>query len=403
MVTSPLSSGEWPSPENTPPSDGKTYTQLEIISFFTYHSKKDIVRAVKEMGYGPSTTSLYRMFPPEKRFGGGVFNENEIKEILRGVNNTSEESDKAIEILSKSVLVPEEIREILRQMIPTTENQKETCRQQQQLQHQDNRCGMVPLISTTPLVELSPNEEDNESKIMPHARPDLSKPPNKCIGQHDTKLPPPQEPRRSARLKKKENQQTEVVTQLIQQPVPQKSKNRQVGVPGLFKAMGLTLITEEGDGNCLFRAIARQMSLILKEQFTHNQLRSECCSYIRENASSLKEFLDDDEQLEEYVYDMSHINVYGGDMEMSSLMKCYGFGVDIFTIQEDGSLNRYTLTPAPEFKVKFKVMLFHKNPSSESHCHYDSIVWSKDATEARKINVSVLRSSERTKEKKRKK
>lgn len=63
MVTSPLSSGEWPSPENTPPSVGKTYTQLEIISFFAYHSKKDIVRAVKESGYGPSVTSLYRMFP----------------------------------------------------------------------------------------------------------------------------------------------------------------------------------------------------------------------------------------------------------------------------------------------------------------------------------------------------
>ena len=148
MVTSPLSSGEWPSPENTPPSDGKTYTQLEIIFFFTYNSKKDIVKAVKEMGYGPSTTSLYRMFPPEKRFGGGVFNENEIKEILRGVNNTSEESDKAIEILSKSVLVPTETRKLLRQIIATTENQKETCRQQQQLQHQDNRCVIVPLIST---------------------------------------------------------------------------------------------------------------------------------------------------------------------------------------------------------------------------------------------------------------
>ena len=382
MVTSPLSSGEWPSPENTPPSDGKTYTQLEIISFFTYHSKKDIVRAVKDMGYGPSVTSLYRMFPSEKRVGGGVFTEYEIKEILRGVNNTSEESDKAIEILSKSVLVPTEIREILRQMIATTENPKDICRQQQQLQHQDNRCGMVPLISTTTLVESSPNEEENESKIMLHARPD--QPPNKCIAQRI-------QPQRGCKRKK-------VVTQLSQQPVRQRP-NRQVGVPGLFKAMGLTLITEEGDGNCLFRAIARQMSLILKEQFTHNQLRSECCSYIRENASSLKEFLDDDEQLEEYVYHMSHINVYGGEMEMSSLMKCYGFGVDIYKIQQDGSLNYFTLTPGAEFKVKFKVMLFHKNPFSESHCHYDSVVLSKDATEARKINVSVLRSSERTKKK----
>ena len=109
----------------------------------------------------------------------------------------SEELDKSIEILSKSILVPTKIRTILRQIIATTENQKDTCRQQQQQQqHQDIRCGMVPLISTTTtLVELSPNEEDNESEIIPHARRDLFKPPKKCIA-HDTMLPPPQ-PRRS--------------------------------------------------------------------------------------------------------------------------------------------------------------------------------------------------------------
>ena len=159
MVTSPLSSGEWPSPENTPPSVGKTYTQLEIISFFAYHSKKDIVRAVKESGYGPSVTSLYRMFPSKKH--NGVFTEYEINEILRGVSIMREEWDKAIEILSKSILVPTKTRIILRQII-ATENQKDKCRQQQQQQpeHQDISCGMVPLISTATTLKLSLNEED---------------------------------------------------------------------------------------------------------------------------------------------------------------------------------------------------------------------------------------------------
>jgi len=120
MVTSPLSSGEWLSPENTPPSFGKTYTQLEIISFFAYHSKKDIVRAVKGMRYGPSVTSLYRMFPSQKH--GGVFTKDEIEEILRGVSDSSEEWDKAIIILSESILVPTKIRTILRQIIEKTMN-----------------------------------------------------------------------------------------------------------------------------------------------------------------------------------------------------------------------------------------------------------------------------------------
>jgi len=168
--------------------------------FFAYHSKKDIVRAVKESGYGPSVTSLYRMFPSKKH--NGVFTEYEIKEILRGVSIMSEEWDKAIEILSKSILVPTKIRIILRQII-ATENQKDTYRQQQQPEHQDISCGMVPLISTATTLKLSLNEED------------LFKPPKK--GKHnsaqatssivqDTSMLPPPQPRRSERLKGQQSQ-----------------------------------------------------------------------------------------------------------------------------------------------------------------------------------------------------
>jgi len=180
MVTSPLSSGEWPSPKNTPPSVGKTYTQLEIISFFAYHSKKDIVRAVKESGYGPSVTSLYRMFPSKKH--DGVFTEYEINEILRGVSVMREEWDKAIEILSKSILVPTKTRIILRQIIAKQQ-------QHQQPEHQDISCGMVPLISTVTTLKLSVNEED------------LFKPPKKGAS-----MPPPPQPRSPKRLKGQQSQ-----------------------------------------------------------------------------------------------------------------------------------------------------------------------------------------------------
>ena len=69
----------------------------------------------------------------------------------------------------------------------------------------------------------------------------------------------------------------------------------------------------------------------------------------------------------------------------------------VYTVQEDGSLDSLSRTPEST-APKFKVRLFHKNPSSESDCHYDSVVMTKDAFAAKKINVSVPpRSSERTK------
>jgi len=137
-------------------------------------------------------------------------------------------------------------------------------------------------------------------------------------------------------------------------------RQRQVGVNRLFNVMDLTVIKEEGDGNCLFRAIARQLSLILQKQFTHELLRRECCSYIRENASTLKRFMLHNElkhilAVEKYVSQMSRNGVYGDDYGMTSLMKSYGFDVDIFTVQEDGCLVILSRTPestAPKFKVR---------------------------------------------------
>ena len=124
------------------------------------------------------------MFPSKKH--NGVFTEYEIKEILRGVSIMSEEWDKAIEILSKSILVPTKTRIILRQIIAKQQ-------QHQQPEHQDISCGMVPLISTVTTLKLSVNEED------------LFKPPKKGAS-----MPPPPQPRSPKRLKGQQSQRWEV-------------------------------------------------------------------------------------------------------------------------------------------------------------------------------------------------
>ena len=74
----------------------------------------------------------------------------------------------------------------------------------------------------------------------------------------------------------------------------------------IFRERGLVIINEVADGDCLFRAVARQLSLRDGEQsFTHQQIRAASCSFIEQNPTMFAEFL----QIVEYD-SLNHQQVY---------------------------------------------------------------------------------------------
>ena len=71
----------------------------------------------------------------------------------------------------------------------------------------------------------------------------------------------------------------------------------------------LKVVEIQGDGNCLFRAIADQLE---GDEKKHCQYREAAVRYIKQNKELYAPFLDEDETLEQYCHEMSQDAIWGG-------------------------------------------------------------------------------------------
>ena len=65
-----------------------------------------------------------------------------------------------------------------------------------------------------------------------------------------------------------------------------------------LRTYNLQLKEIDGDGNCLFRAIADQL---WGDESEHVKLRSDTANYIEENKEMYKFFIEDDENIDDYI------------------------------------------------------------------------------------------------------
>jgi len=71
----------------------------------------------------------------------------------------------------------------------------------------------------------------------------------------------------------------------------------------------LKVVEIEGDGNCLFRAIADQLE---GDEKKHFEYRAAAVRYIKDNKDMYVPFLDEDETLEQYCNEMLQDSIWGG-------------------------------------------------------------------------------------------
>ena len=81
----------------------------------------------------------------------------------------------------------------------------------------------------------------------------------------------------------------------------------------------------DGDGNCLFRAIADQLD---GDENYHALYRADAVASIKERQEEYKFFLDEDEEsIDDYCRDMAKDSVWGGQLEINALATRIGFNV----------------------------------------------------------------------------
>ena len=133
---------------------------------------------------------------------------------------------------------------------------------------------------------------------------------------------------------------------------------------------GVEVVEVEGDGNCLFRAVAEQLH---GREHQHELYRHLPVEYIRENESHFSPFLDEDETFPEYVESMTESGTWGGHFELLALSRrlrvhfliCY--------------LDRPPFLMAEEPEPNLVIHLFHHLPHYD---HYSSLRLSRDLDSA---------------------
>ncbi|KNE58097.1 hypothetical protein AMAG_04917 [Allomyces macrogynus ATCC 38327] len=94
-------------------------------------------------------------------------------------------------------------------------------------------------------------------------------------------------------------------------------------------SLGLNLVEITGDGNCLFRAVAHQLT---GAESLHRDLRRACVEFMRAHEADFAPFVEDDEPFDRHLVRMAKNGVYGGNMEVVALARALNLTVVIHQV-----------------------------------------------------------------------
>lgn len=151
-------------------------------------------------------------------------------------------------------------------------------------------------------------------------------------------------------------------------------------------AKGLRLEPQAGDGNCLFRSIAHQ---VYGDPSLHADCRAHAVSYLRENITWLSGFVEGEEAgAEEYLEDMAHLAVWGGEPELVAFHEMYRRPIEVYSGHERSGAALIMLYASAALPGTAPVRLSYYGGG-----HYDSIVGADSA--AALLPVASAGSTER--------
>jgi len=98
-----------------------------------------------------------------------------------------------------------------------------------------------------------------------------------------------------------------------------------------LEAIGLAIKDVAGDGNCLFRAMADQMT---GDPNNHSTYRKQICDYIFHNREDFEPFIEDDEPFEAYLTRMRRNATWGGHLEIQACCMLYQVHITIHQLNQ---------------------------------------------------------------------
>jgi len=110
-----------------------------------------------------------------------------------------------------------------------------------------------------------------------------------------------------------------------------------------LKKRGLEIVEQEGDGNCLFRAISLQ---VYGDPSMHNEVRQRCLDHMARDEEHFAQFITD-EPFQEYIRRKRQDGVHGNNPEIQAISELFNRPIEVF-VSEKGA------TPLNIFHAEYK-------------------------------------------------
>ncbi|CAK64575.1 unnamed protein product (macronuclear) [Paramecium tetraurelia] len=134
-----------------------------------------------------------------------------------------------------------------------------------------------------------------------------------------------------------------------------------------LQQLGLTLRDVDADGNCLFRAIADQLT---GNEENYNKYRSMAIRSLQKNRKFFSDFLPEGSTFNEYTKRMSEDGIWGGHLELQALSNTLQIDIVVHTLD-----NYYIIKHIPiktcwsSFKEKIHLYFNKKQVPTQKQIH----------------------------------
>jgi len=136
----------------------------------------------------------------------------------------------------------------------------------------------------------------------------------------------------------------------------------EVAFRAALKARGLEMVEQEGDGNCLFRAVSLQ---VYGDSEVHMDVRRRCLDFMAKDEAHFSEFVVD-EPFMQYILRKRQNGVHGNNPEIQAISELYNRPVELF-VPTNGA------TPINIFQAAYKTCDAPLRLSYHDGNHYNAV------------------------------
>ncbi|XP_022834380.1 OTU domain-containing protein 6B [Spodoptera litura] len=143
-----------------------------------------------------------------------------------------------------------------------------------------------------------------------------------------------------------------------------------------LKERGLKIFMIPSDGDCLYKAVSHQLSIIKQKDVSVDELRGSAAKYIRHNKGDFLPFMTHpdtfemltDEDFEEYCDKLENTKVWGGQVEVRALSNSLQCPITIIQATGPGSIDQ-----GDEYEKPPLIITYHRHMYGLGE-HYNSTV-----------------------------